>query len=76
MNSSLATVQIILAAIVILLILTQSRGSAFSGQFNSDPSATYRSRRGLELFIFRLTIAMSIAFVVVSLVAAVVDRTA
>ncbi len=71
---SLNVVEIILALIVLALILTQSRGSAFSGSFNSDNSSTYRSRRGLEAFVFRLTIAMSTIFLLVSLIAAIVER--
>ncbi len=70
----LAIVQIILALIVLTLVLTQSRGSAFSGSFNSDAGSTYRSRRGLEAFVFRLTIAMGVVFLAVSLLAAIVER--
>ncbi len=76
LKTSLNVVEIILAIIVLALILTQSRGSAFSGSFNSDNSSSYRSRRGLEAFVFRLTIAMSAIFLLVSLIAAIYERSA
>ncbi len=73
-SDGLSIVQIIIDVILLLQVLTQSKGSAFSGSFSSDAGATYRSRRGLEAFVFRLTIAMGVAFVVVSLIAAVVRQ--
>lgn len=76
LKSSFAFVQIIVALIVLVLILTQSRGSAFSGSFNSDAGSTYRSRRGLEAFVFRLTIAMSALFLLISLIASLIERSA
>lgn len=76
MSEPLSFIQIVVAVVLLLLILSQSKGSAFTGQFNADQGGTYRTRRGLELFLFRLTIGMGIAFVLISLVAVIVDRTA
>ena len=50
-------------------ILLQSRGTGLSSTFGGESTA-YRSRRGLERTLFRLTVVLIIVFVLVSLVGA------
>jgi protein translocase SecG subunit len=57
-------IQIGLAAVLVALILIQhsdeSLGSAFGA---SGPEGQYRTRRGAELYIFRVTIGVATLFV-------------
>jgi preprotein translocase subunit SecG len=61
--------QIIIAIAVTTSILLQARGTGLSSTFGGESTA-YRSRRGLERTLFRLTIILIVVFVVISLVGA------
>lgn len=50
-------------------ILMQARGTGLSSTFGGESTA-YRSRRGIERTLFRLTIVLIVVFVIVSLVGA------
>ena len=57
-------VQIILSILLVAAILLQQRGSSLGGAFGGDNfSATYNKRRGAELFLFKLSVGLSILFV-------------
>ena len=66
---SLQIGQIIIAIAVATSILLQARGTGLSSTFGGESTA-YRSRRGLERTLFRLTIILIVVFVVISLVGA------
>jgi protein translocase SecG subunit len=56
--------QILLSILLIAAILLQQRGSSLGGAFGGDNfSATFHKRRGAELFLFKLSIALGILFV-------------
>tara|TARA_B100001105_G_C22383092_1_gene440572 strand:- start:1338 stop:1526 length:189 start_codon:yes stop_codon:yes gene_type:complete len=55
---------LILAIIIILAILLQTRGST-SGLFGQS-DGSYRSRRGFEKILFRFTIVLIIIFVFIA----------
>tara|TARA_B100001750_G_scaffold53134_1_gene40317 strand:- start:1995 stop:2183 length:189 start_codon:yes stop_codon:yes gene_type:complete len=55
---------LILAIIIILIILLQTRGSS-AGLFGQS-DGSYRSRRGFEKILFRLTIVLIIIFVFIA----------
>ena len=61
--------QITIALAVGAAILMQARGTGLSSTFGGESTA-YRSRRGLERTLFRLTIVLIVVFVLVSLVGA------
>jgi len=63
----LTNIQIIIAIILIVLILLQERGSGLSGVFGGQGSEFYQARRGLERFIFILTIILVAVFIVLSI---------
>jgi preprotein translocase subunit SecG len=65
----LVAAQILIALAVGSSILLQARGTGLSSTFGGESTA-YRSRRGLERILFRLTIVLAIAFVIISLVGA------
>jgi preprotein translocase subunit SecG len=56
----------ILAAALVASILLQQRGTGLGGAFGGEVTA-YRSRRGIERTLFRLTIVLAVLFVVFSL---------
>jgi preprotein translocase subunit SecG len=58
--------QMILALALITAILLQQRGTGLGGAFGGEVTA-YRSRRGIERTLFRLTIVMALLFVIFSL---------
>lgn len=65
MDAFLAS-QVILSLAVVAAILLQARGTGLSATFGGESTA-YRSRRGLERTLFRLTIVLAVAFVGISL---------
>lgn len=64
---------IVVALMLMLVILTQSKGSGFSGAFGGDSGSIYRTRRGIERTLFNFTIGTGVVFVILSIVAAVIE---
>lgn len=64
---------IVVSLVLMLVVLTQTKGSGFSGAFGGDTSSIYRTRRGIERTLFNFTIGVGIAFVLLSIVASVID---
>jgi preprotein translocase subunit SecG len=62
----LVVAQLILAVALISAILLQQRGTGLGGAFGGEVTA-YRSRRGIERTLFRLTIVLAVLFVIFSL---------
>jgi preprotein translocase subunit SecG len=58
--------QIVIAIAVASAILLQARGTGLSSTFGGESTA-YRSRRGLERTLFRITVILIIVFVAISL---------
>jgi preprotein translocase subunit SecG len=65
----LQVAQIVIAVAVGSSILLQARGTGLSSTFGGESTA-YRSRRGLERTLFRLTIVLIIVYVIISLLGA------
>ena len=64
----LTLVQSILAVALTVAILLQQRGAGVGGAFGGEITA-YRSRRGIERTLFRLTIVLAVLWVVFSVLA-------
>jgi preprotein translocase subunit SecG len=62
--------QFVIAVALISAILLQARGTGLSATFGGESTA-YRSRRGLERTLFRLTIGLAAAFVLISLISVI-----
>ena len=75
MNPALAAGQLIVSVALILAILLQARGAGLSGAFGGD-SAVYRSRRGIERRLWQFTIILIVLFVLFSMAAYLLDKTA
>ena len=66
MQNSLYITQIVISILLMITILMQQKGSGLGSAFGGD-SAVYRTKRGAEKFIFRLTIILSILFLATTL---------
>ena len=66
MESAVNIVQIIVAVVLVIVILMQVRGQG-SGLFGSAESS-YRTRRGLEKFLFQFTIVLVVVFIATSII--------
>jgi protein translocase SecG subunit len=65
-SSFLNIVQILVSVLLVVIILVQVRGQG-SGLFGSA-EASFRTRRGLELALFRFTIFLIVTFILVSII--------
>ncbi|MBU1202504.1 preprotein translocase subunit SecG [Patescibacteria group bacterium] len=66
MKNILYIVQIVISILLIATILMQQKGSGLGAAFGSE-SSIYRTKRGAEKFIFRLTIILAALFLLTSL---------
>jgi len=69
MPATLQVIQIVLATILVVVILMQSRGAGFGGAFGTQ-GAVFRTRRGIERYLFRGTVVLAALFIAVSLLSA------
>ena len=65
MQTYLNIAQIVLAVALIVVILFQVRGGGLGGIFGQQ-SSVYRTRRGVDKILFRMTIVFVSAFLVIS----------
>ena len=72
-RDALNLIQLILAVVLIIAILLQTKGSGFTGVFGGDSTSVYRTRRGIERRLFQFTIALSALFFLVALANSVVS---
>lgn len=75
LEDALNIIQLIMAVVLILVVLLQTKGSSMGGIFGgSDSSSVYRTRRGFERRLFQFTIALSILFFLVALVNSILSK--
>ena len=65
MQTTFNFVLIIIAIITIVVLLLQARGTG--GNLFGEAETTFRSRRGIEQFLFRFSFILAILFVVVAI---------
>ncbi len=66
MQTALNIMQMVVAVFLTVAVLLQNRGAGLSGAFGPQ-AGVFRTRRGVERILFRLTIALAVVFIVVSL---------
>jgi len=71
MQKIINIIQIVLAALLIASILLQQRGTSLGGAFGGD-SSIYRSRRGIEKFLFISSIVLAVLFVSAAVLSVIV----
>lgn len=63
MDRTIGIIQSIISILLIVSILLQNRGTGLSETFGGgSDNASYQTKRGFDKFLFRGTIALSIAF--------------
>lgn len=67
MHTAFQILQIILALVLLGVLLLQARGAGFSASFGSADSSIYRTRRGFERTLFQFTIAVALAWILISI---------
>ena len=67
MASFVSVAQIILAILLIVMIMLETRGSSMGGFLSSGDSPVYRTRRGFERTMFNLTIVVAVLFFIISM---------
>jgi preprotein translocase subunit SecG len=67
MQTNLNIAQILLSVALIVIVLFQVRGGGLGGIFGQQ-SGVYRTRRGVEKVLFRLTIVFVATFLAISIV--------
>jgi preprotein translocase subunit SecG len=71
----LEVAQVLISLAVGASILLQARGTGLGTTFGGESTA-FRSRRGLERTLFRITIALIVVYVIISMAGAVGARPA
>ena len=72
MDTALNLVMIIISAVLILVVLLQTKGSSFSGAFGGDTGSINRTRRGLEKTLFQFTIIVAALFGIVAFLSSII----
>ncbi len=62
----LAIGQMLIAVALVAVVLMQVKGGGLGGIFG-QPDGVYRTRRGIEKTLFRLTIALAVVFVAMAM---------
>ncbi len=68
MKTFLYSIELIVAVILIALLVVQARGGGLGGIFGGWGTPTYRSRRGIERTLFRVTIIAAVVFVLIAII--------
>jgi len=67
MQTNLNIAQILLSVALIVIVLFQVKGGGLGGIFGQQ-SGVYRTRRGVEKVLFRLTIVFIATFLAISII--------
>ncbi|MDD5126884.1 MAG: preprotein translocase subunit SecG [Dehalococcoidales bacterium] len=67
MQTYLNIAQIVVSLALIMAILLQVRGGGLGGIFG-QADTVYRTKRGVEKTLFQLTVALTVIFVVLSII--------
>lgn len=59
---TLQIVQMIIAVLLVISILLQQKGSGIGAGFGGSSGSIVQTRRGVDLFLYKVTIVLSILF--------------
>jgi preprotein translocase subunit SecG len=65
--------QIVISVALTVAVLLQIRSSGLGSVFGGSDSAVYRTRRGIERLLFNITIGLTIAFFVITILNVIVS---
>jgi preprotein translocase subunit SecG len=71
MQTYLNIVEIVVSAVLIVMLIAQSRGSGFTGT-SQDQTTVFRTRRGIEKTLFQATLVLAVVFILVSIASGLV----
>ncbi len=72
MGIYLSIAQIIISVALTAIILLQTKGGGMSGVFGGTDTAIHKTRRGLERMLFNITVGLSVAFFVITIINVIV----
>lgn len=72
MSIAINIMMIIISVVLIALLLFQTKGSAFGGQFGSGGESIQRTRRGFEKTLFNFTVGIAVFFVIMGVISSLV----
>ena len=72
MSIAINIMMIIISVVLISLLLLQTKGSAFGGQFGSGGESIQRTRRGFEKTLFQFTVGIALFFVIMGIISSIV----
>ena len=64
--------QIVTSVALVAVILLQVRSGGLGGVFGSTESSVYKTRRGVERTLFNITVGLSIAFFIITVLNVIV----
>ena len=64
--------ELLVAIVLIALLVVQARGGGLGGIFGGWGTSTFRTRRGIERTLFRLTVISAAVFVILAIVTVLV----
>jgi preprotein translocase subunit SecG len=65
---TLSIIQIVLAIVLIIAILLQNRASGMGALGGDNLDTGFNTRRGLEKYLFNITIVIAVLFVIISFI--------
>lgn len=68
MSIAINIMMIIISVVLIFMLLLQTKGSAFGGQFGSGGESIQRTRRGFEKTLYQFTVGLAIFFVIMAII--------
>lgn len=72
MDIAINIMMIIISVVLTSLLLMQTKGSAFGGQFGSGGESIQRTRRGFEKTLFQFTVGIAVFFVIMGVISSLV----
>jgi preprotein translocase subunit SecG len=73
METYLNIAQIISSLALVIVILLQVRTGGMGGVFGGTDTAVYKTRRGVERTLFNITVGLSIAFFVITVLNVIIS---
>ncbi len=73
MTTYLYIVQLLVAIVLTVAVLIQSKGQGFSGTFSNDTSV-FRTRRGVEKTLFNFTLVLAAVFIILAVVSVIAAK--
>jgi preprotein translocase subunit SecG len=65
--------QIVISVAMTIAVLLQIRSGGLGSVFGGSDSAVYRTRRGIERLLFNITIGLTIAFFVITILNVIIS---